>query len=139
MLATVIYPCPETVDHDWMENALGVIDGLVESGHVSARYRNEEIKRLHEMIKHVAGSAEDVTTDMVQEEVDGQIHGQHGLGAIDGISSTDMLSIADLMGQYPTINMDPGMLGGDWLWEDNFAQWRQEGDSLLDETGQSMG
>ncbi|KAM9873997.1 hypothetical protein VD0002_g6644 [Verticillium dahliae] len=34
-----------------------------------------------------------------------------------------MLSVAELMGRYPVVEMDAGLLEGDWLWEDNFANW----------------
>lgn len=131
MLTGALHPLPEAVDPGWRETALAVIDGLVESGHVSARFRYEEVERLHDMLRQVASPDQAHASG---EEV-AQYPDEYGAGAVEGLSAADMLSVAELMGRYPIEELGVEPLGGDWLWEQNFAGW--QGMSLNEEHGQT--
>lgn len=112
-----------------MDNAWTILEGLSESGHVSANFRYGEAKQLHGMLRQVVrpdeagtpegGAAEYSATQLVDDyEIGG------GVEAVEGLSATDMIAVAELMSRQPFVDIDAGMLEGDWLWEQNFGDSR---------------
>ncbi|KAG9251637.1 uncharacterized protein F5Z01DRAFT_273665 [Emericellopsis atlantica] len=131
MLTNAIHPFPDVMDSGWFEHALEIIGALEESGSVAARFRLQELERLQEILGLVARHAASSFGEQAQES---RQHEHDDLGNIDeGLASADFLSIADMIGRYPIVEMDSNLLGGDWLWETSLQNW--DGGDFEDETG----
>ncbi|KAF5011806.1 hypothetical protein FDECE_2096 [Fusarium decemcellulare] len=109
-LLSAIHPFPNAVDESGFEKALGLLDTLIANGNVSARFRREELARLHEML-------------LLVSQQDQSLHAEEGDAMEDldarsqGMSPNQILSIAELLDSYPDLDAMVDQGNERWLWE----------------------
>lgn len=112
-----MHPFPDIVDPDWLSTTLSLISSLAESGHVVASFRYQEIQRLHEMLQTVVSQPAADEMPIVGGDTEQAVYDMHDSSSNALGSSLEMASIADLMSQYPILDMEAGFVDEEWLWE----------------------
>ncbi|KAM0429994.1 hypothetical protein ACHAPT_006000 [Fusarium lateritium] len=113
-LISAIHPFPNAVDEAGFDKSLNLLDTLIANGNVSARFRREELVRLHEMLLLVSQqetNPEDVGGDAFDPS--------HAIS--HSMSPNQILSIANLLESYPDLDTIVGVGTEGWLWEADAA------------------
>lgn len=103
-------------DCSYAEKTLNILDALAAGGNVPARFRRDELERLHEMLRPV------IQQSRSSHEGSHHLLGEPGPERTDtiihGVSPDQMLTISSLLDCYPGVDLGPGTVMDDsWLWE----------------------
>ncbi|KAL2673763.1 hypothetical protein Neosp_012207 [[Neocosmospora] mangrovei] len=113
-LISAIHPFPNAVDESGFDKSLSLLDTLIANGNIPARFRREELVRLHEMLLLVS-----------QQEINPEDVGGDGLDPSNvmphSMSPNQILSIANLLDSYPDLDSIVGVGTEGWLWETDTA------------------
>ncbi|RSL88386.1 hypothetical protein BHE90_000045 [Fusarium euwallaceae] len=110
-LISAIHPFPNAVDEAGFDKSLNLLDTLIANGNIPARFRREELVRLHEMLLLVS-----------QQEINPEDVGLDPSQAIPhSMSPNQILSIANLLDSYPDLDSIVGVGTEGWLWETDTA------------------
>ncbi|RSL48153.1 hypothetical protein CEP53_009653 [Fusarium sp. AF-6] len=110
-LLSAIHPFPNAVDEAGFDKSLNLLDTLIANGNIPARFRREELVRLHEMLLLVS-----------QQEINPEDVGLDPSQAMPhSMSPNQILSIANLLDSYPDLDSIVGVGTEGWLWETDTA------------------
>lgn len=91
-----------------------LLDTLIEGGNAAARFRRQELGRLHDMLRLLR--QRDYRASLSScPVVDEPLAPQNGVNA-QGISPNEMLNVASLLDDYPPLDFDSDVVNS-WLWE----------------------
>ena len=113
-LINVIQPFSDAdaADDSYHEKATSILDVLIAGGNEPARFRRQELERLHEMLRLV-DQQQNASHQMTTTEQESQNIFALGQGE-QGISPNQMLNVASLLDYYPSLNHN---VIDSWLWE----------------------
>ncbi|RSM12575.1 hypothetical protein CEP52_002340 [Fusarium oligoseptatum] len=110
-LISAIHPFPNAVDEAGFDKSINLLDTLIANGNIPARFRREELVRLHEMLLLVS-----------QQEINPEDVGLDPSQAMPhSMSPNQILSIANLLDSYPDLDSIVGVGTEGWLWETDTA------------------
>ncbi|KAM6509731.1 hypothetical protein FALCPG4_017379 [Fusarium falciforme] len=113
-LISAIHPFPNAVDESGFDKSLSLLDTLIANGNIPARFRREELVRLHEMLLLV--SQQEINPEDVGGDV---LDPSHSMP--HSMSPNQILSIANLLDSYPDLDSIVGVGTEGWLWETDTA------------------
>ncbi|EEU35615.1 uncharacterized protein NECHADRAFT_52360, partial [Fusarium vanettenii 77-13-4] len=116
-LISAIHPFPNAVDEAGFDKSLNLLDTLIANGNIPARFRREELVRLHEMLLLVS-QQETAPEDVGGDDLDPSHAMPHSM------SPNQILSIANLLDSYPDLDSIVGVGTEGWLWETDAAAVR---------------
>ncbi|KAJ4120300.1 hypothetical protein NW760_007440 [Fusarium oxysporum] len=108
-LISAIQPFPDSASESSFELTRNILDALIAGGNLPARFRRQELERLHDMLHLIE-----------QQDIVPQLQGQDNdcnsvLGE-QGISPNQILNVASLLDGHTNIGADLDDVNG-WLWE----------------------
>ncbi|KAG4290152.1 hypothetical protein FPRO06_02038 [Fusarium proliferatum] len=106
-LISTIQPFPDAASESSFELTRNILDALIADGNLPARFRRQELERLHDMLHLIE-----------QRDIVPQLQGQadiHVLGE-QGISPNQILNVASLLDGHTNLGADLDDVNG-WLWE----------------------
>jgi hypothetical protein len=126
-LISAIHPFPNAVDGSGFDKSLNLLDTLIANGNIPARFRREELVRLHEMLLLVSQQ------EINPEDVGGDVLDPSN-AMPHSMSPNQILSIANLLDSYPDLDSIVGVGTEGWLWETDTAAVQH----LEPQTGQDV-
>ncbi|CAH0052334.1 unnamed protein product [Clonostachys solani] len=120
-LVSAIQPFPNTIGDSYMETTTMLLDSLTASGNVSARFRQEELQRLHDMLLLVSQDPDQANA--LEQDTSGVVNVPLML---QGVSPNQMLSVASLLETYPGFDVSPDAAENRWLWEGEMPEFSYE-------------
>ncbi|KAG7419960.1 Patulin cluster transcription factor patL [Fusarium oxysporum f. sp. rapae] len=108
-LISAIQPFPDAASESSFELTRNILDALIAGGNLPARFRRQELERLHDMLHLIE-----------QQDIVPQLQGQENdcisvLGE-QGISPNQILNVASLLDGHTNLGADLNDVNG-WLWE----------------------
>ncbi|KAG8361153.1 hypothetical protein FVEN_g689 [Fusarium venenatum] len=109
-LISALQPFPDALCEPYFEATVNILDTLIAGGNLPARFRRQEIERLHDMLRLVnqretiAHPHEDQTAAIAAHEGE------------QGISPSQLLNITNMLDCCPPLNLDLDAVNS-WLWE----------------------
>ncbi|CAH0024899.1 unnamed protein product [Clonostachys rhizophaga] len=122
-LVSAIQPFPNTIGDSYLETTTTLLNALTASGNVSARFRQEELQRLHDMLLLVGQEYADQATAPETQDASGIVNVSL---MPQGVSPNQMLSVASLLETYPGFDVSPDAADNRWLWEGEMPDFSYE-------------
>ncbi|KAF5566727.1 transcriptional regulatory [Fusarium phyllophilum] len=109
-LISTIQPFPDAAGESSFELTRDILDALIAGGNLPARFRRQELERLHDMLHLI--EQRDIMPQLQGQEYDDRIS---VLGE-QGISPSQILNVASLLDGHTNLGVDLNDVNG-WLWE----------------------
>ncbi|CVL08360.1 related to positive activator of transcription [Fusarium mangiferae] len=106
-LISAIQPFPDAASESSFELTRNILDALIAGGNLPARFRRQELERLHDML-HLIEQRDIVP--LLQGQADIPVLGEQG------ISPNQILNVASLLDGHTNLGADLDDVNG-WLWE----------------------
>ncbi|KAF5651872.1 transcription activator [Fusarium sp. NRRL 25303] len=106
-LISAIQPFPDAASESSFELTRNILDALIAGGNLPARFRRQELERLHDMLHLIE-----------QRDIVPQLQGQTDIPVLgeQGISPNQILNVASLLDGHTNLGVDLDDVNG-WLWE----------------------
>ncbi|KAK7224652.1 hypothetical protein V2G26_012655 [Clonostachys chloroleuca] len=111
-LVSAIQPIPNTIGHSYLETTTTLLNALTASGNVSARFRQEELQRLHDILLLVGQEYPNHANAPEAQDTSGIVNVSL---MPQGVSPNQMLSVASLLETYPLFDVSPDTANNRWL------------------------
>lgn len=111
-LVSAIQPIPNTIRHSYLETTTTLLNALTASGNVSARFRQEELQRLHDILLLVGQEYPNHANAPEAQDTSGIVNVSL---MPQGVSPNQMLSVASLLETYPLFDVSPDTANNRWL------------------------
>ncbi|VUC35895.1 unnamed protein product [Clonostachys rosea] len=122
-LVSAIQPFPNTIGDSYLETTTTLLNALAASGNVSARFRQEELQRLYDMLLLVNQELPDQAIALETQDTSGIVNPSL---MPQGVSPNQMLSVASLLETYPGFDLSPNAADNRWLWEGEMPEFSYE-------------
>ncbi|RGP63942.1 transcriptional regulatory [Fusarium sporotrichioides] len=109
-LISAVQPFPDAVCEPYFEATVNILDTLIAGGNLPARFRRQEIERLHDML-HLIDQQESASHPN-GDQVTGFVAQQ----GEQGISPSQLLNVTNMLDCCPPLNLDLDAVNS-WLWE----------------------
>ncbi|KLP04783.1 Uncharacterized protein Y057_6536 [Fusarium fujikuroi] len=110
-LISAIQPFPDAVSESSFELTRNILDALIAGGNLPARFRRQELERLHDML-HLIEQRD------ILPQLQGQENDRISVLGEQGISPNQILNVASLLAGHTSLGADLDDVN-DWLWEVN--------------------